>query len=478
MSLTAFFIAGVVTLVITLALYAALPSKYLRGRLRFSLWLLLGFVALQLAVAQGVGDQDILAGLARLTFVLATINLALSLVVNPWRGDRASERFPGIAQDVTIIGLFTVVATVLMREQLLTTSAVGAVVVGFALQDTLGNLFAGLAIQIEKPFRVGHWIGVGDKEGQVNEVTWRATKLLTKEGQFLIVPNGTIAKEAILNYSEPTAPTRLWIDVGTSYATPPNEVKAAIQEALSDCPLVLPSPPPLPLLHDFGASALTFRVWFWVADYGNQLEAYDQVRCQIWYTFRRLNIEIPWPIQIEYSREETPLRSEADVVAAAERLGSVDLFATLGVDARLTLSRTGQEHIFAEGEAIVRQGAPGSSMFVVLSGGVRVTIEPSGNEVATIEPGGFFGEMSMLTGEPRTATVRAVVDSRVLEIPSSRFREIALADPGFVEHITTMVAARREELADVRAAAQAATSTVAARRSLFSRIQAFLRLPA
>ena len=96
------------------------------------------------------------------------------------------------------------IATVLLREQLLTTSAVGAVVVGFALQDTLGNLFAGLAIQIEKPFRVGHWIQVGDREGQVQEITWRATKLRTKDGQFLIVPNSVISKEPILNYSEPT----------------------------------------------------------------------------------------------------------------------------------------------------------------------------------------------------------------------------------------------------------------------------------
>ena len=127
--------------------------------------------------------------------------------------------------------LFTIVATLLMKEQLLTTSAVGAVVVGFALQDTLGNLFAGLAIQIEKPFRVGHWISVAGSEGQVQEITWRATKLRTKAGQFLIVPNGTMSKEAILNYSEPTIPTRLEVDIGASYDAPPNVVKEGIAEA-------------------------------------------------------------------------------------------------------------------------------------------------------------------------------------------------------------------------------------------------------
>ena len=142
-----------------------------------------------------VGDVLRLA-LARLVLVLALVNLVIALLVNPWRDHRPSERFPGIVQDVTVIALFTAIATVLMREQLLTTSAVGAVVVGFALQDTLGNLFAGLAIQIEKPFRVGQWIALGDREGQVQEVTWRATKLRTKDGQFLIVPNSVIVEGA------------------------------------------------------------------------------------------------------------------------------------------------------------------------------------------------------------------------------------------------------------------------------------------
>ena len=477
MILTSLIAAGVVALAITLALLVALRSRYVRGRLQFSAWLLLAFIVLEIAVLQSVGDVEILGALARLIFVLAILNLGITLIVNPWREDRPSERFPAIVQDVTLIGLFTIVATVLMKEQLLTTSAVGAVVVGFALQDTLGNLFSGLAIQIEKPFRVGHWIAIGEREGQVQEITWRATKLRTIAGQFLIVPNGIISKEAILNYSEPTVPTRLYIDVGTSYMTPPNEVKAAVADALANCPLVLTTPPPTALLHDFGASALTFRVWFWISDYALAVDARDQVRSSIWYTFRRKNIEIPWPIQIEYSREELPLRSEGDVLSAAARLGAIDLFATLPAESRLELSRTAQEHIFADGESIVRQHATGSSMYVVLSGRARVVLEPSGQEVAVIESGGFFGEMSMLTGEPRTATVRAVGDVRVLEIPADRFREVALERPGLIDHISGVVAARRTGLDAARAAAASAPTAVAARSSLFSRIQKFLHLP-
>jgi small-conductance mechanosensitive channel/CRP-like cAMP-binding protein len=477
MIFTSLVIASAIALAVTLALLVAIRSRYIRSRLRFSVWLLVALLTLEAVIAQGIGDVEILATIARLLFVLAVLNLAVALLVNRWREDRPSERFPAIVQDVTLIGLFTIIATLLMKEQLLTTSAVGAVVVGFALQDTLGNLFSGLAIQIEKPFRVGHWIAVGSREGQVEEITWRATKLRTKAGQFLIVPNGVISKEPILNYSEPTIPTRLEIDLGASYLTPPNEVKAAIREALDNSPLVLTTPPASVLIHDFGASAVIYRVWFWVGDYAVELEARDQVRTNIWYTFRRRSIEIPYPIQVEYSREELPLRSEGDVLSAATRLGAIDLFSTLSAEARLALARTAQEHIFAAGEAVVRQGDAGSSMFVVLSGRVRVLLEPSGQEIAVIGAAGFFGEMSMLTGDPRTATVRAIDDVRVLEIPSERFREIAAATRGLVEHISTVVANRRVELDEARAAATAATAVATAPRTLLSRIQKFLRLP-
>jgi small-conductance mechanosensitive channel/CRP-like cAMP-binding protein len=477
MPFTSLTIAGVLALAITLGLLVAIPSRFIRGRLKFSSWLLLAFFIIQLAVSQSLGNVNLLAGIARLLFVLSLISLVVAAAANPWREDRASDRFPAIVQDVVMIGVFLVVSTVLMKEQLLTTSAVGAVVVGFALQDTLGNLFSGLAIQIEKPFRVGHWVAVGDRQGQVQEITWRATKLRTKAGQFLIVPNGMIAKEPILNYSEPTIPTRLEVDVGASYATPPNDVKSAIHEALANAPLVMPSPPPTIILHDFGASALVYRVQFWVADYAVDDPAFDQVRSNIWYTFRRRNIEIPYPIQVEYSREEPPGRTEAAIADAAIRLGAIELFATVAPDRRRELAEQVQEHLFSAGEAIVRQGESGSSMFVILGGSARVVLEPAGTEVAVIGPGGFFGEMSMLTGDARTATVRAIDDVQALEISAERFRSLAIEQPDLVDHISRVVSARRVELDEARASAASPTIAAITPRTLLGRIQKFLRLP-
>jgi CRP-like cAMP-binding protein len=443
-------LATAVALGIVLVALAGVRSRFLRGRLGFAAALLAVSLGLSAALAQGVGEPAVVGGLGRLLLVAAAIVAVVALLFNPWRQDRVSERVPAIVQDV--------------------------VVVGFALQDTLGNLFAGLAIQIERPFRVGQWIRIGDFEGKVAEVTWRATKLLTKAGQFVIVPNSAMSKDAILNYSEPTSPTRIEVDVGASYDVAPNDVKRALHEALDNAPLVLREPAPDVILEDFAASAITYRVRFWIDDYGRDTAARDQVRTNIWYTFGRRGIEIPYPIQVEYSRDAPGPRSDDDVRDAAARLGGIDLFNALDEAERTHLARDGRERLFGAGERVVRQGDEGESMFVVLGGRVRVTIEPSGREVAVTGAGGVFGEMSMLTGDPRTATVTAATDARLLEITAAQFRDVALGRPALVDQVSAIVSARRQGLADAKTAADDALTAAPARLGLRERIQRFLRL--
>jgi small-conductance mechanosensitive channel/CRP-like cAMP-binding protein len=469
-------LATAVTFGVVLAALAAVRNRFVRARLGFAAVVLLVAFGFDIALARNIGDPALVGGLARLLLVAAAIVAGVGLLFNPWRHDRVSERVPAIVQDVIVIALFAVAATLFLDEKFLTTSAVGAVVVGFALQDTLGNLFAGLAIQVEKPFRVGHWVRVGEFEGRVQEVTWRATKLLTKQGQFVIVPNSVMSKDPIVNFSEPTIPTRIEVEVGATYDAPPNVVKRALHEALDNAPLVLREPPPDVIVLGFGSSSVDYRLRFWIDDFGRDNTARDQVRTNIWYTFRRHAIEIPYPIQVEYSREEKSPRSADRLRALADRLGAIDLFSGLDDVERARLAEACPEHLYGARERIVRQGDEGRSMFVVLDGRVRVTIEPSGQEVAVTTAGGFFGEMSMLTGDPRTATVTALDDAVLLEIDAGRFRELAVRRPGLVEHVSAIVAARRQGLADAKAAAEGARAASPAPQSLLSRIKNFLNL--
>ncbi|MGE3472197.1 MAG: cyclic nucleotide-binding domain-containing protein, partial [Vicinamibacterales bacterium] len=320
------------------------------------------------------------------------------------------------------------------------------------------------------------WVRVGDYEGKVEEVTWRATKLLTKAGQFAVVPNSVASKDPILNYSEPTVPTRIDVVIGASYSVAPNYAKRALFEALENAPLVLRDPAPNVIFDDFGDSALLYRVQFWIDDYARDNIARDQVRTNIWYSFKRYGIEIPFPQQVEYHRTEVTGRTAEHVQQLANRLGAVDLFAELDDIERVRLADACQEHLYGAGERIVRQGDAGESMFVVLEGRVRITLEPSGQEVAVTSTGGFFGEMSMLTGDPRTATVTALTDATLLEITAERFRDLAVRRPGLVEHVSTTVSARRSGLASAKAAADEARVDAPVPVSLLSRIKAFLKV--
>src|SRR5688572_7824733 len=278
----AHFLMGVAALAATLLVWTITVNRLVKRKLKLSVFLLTAYVLFHLALLlrpelAGVGpllSTPTLADLSspirpfeRLALAAAIINLLVLGLINPLRHDRVREGFPAIVQDAIVIGLLLLVGTFVFREELLTTSAVGAVVVGFALQDTLGNAFAGLAIQSERPFSVGHWIRVGEFEGRVAEITWRATKLRTKSGNFIVVPNNIIAKEAITNYSEPAVPTRLELEVGVTYAASPAAVKQAMNEAMSQSRYVLTSPAPDTLLVGFDASSMNYRARFWVDDY-------------------------------------------------------------------------------------------------------------------------------------------------------------------------------------------------------------------
>ena len=476
-------IMGVAALAATLLIKGLTANHLVRQKLRLSVFLLVVYILgnLVLAIPSSFlgGAEQIraiepnLRSFEQLAFAAALINLIVLTTINPLRVDRVPDLFPSILQDAIVIGTLVLLATFVFDDKLLMTSAVGAVVVGFALQDTLGNAFAGLAIQSEKPFRIGNWIKVGDFEGRVTEVTWRATKLRTKTGNFIIVPNNLVSQESILNFSEPAVPTRLELDIGASYGHTPGEVKAAIAEALSQVPRVLESPASDSLLHSFDGSAITYRVRFWVADYEFDDEARDEVRTALFYAFGRRGLEIPLPIEVGYERE-WPEPDEATRIHDRERaLAGVDLFARLTDEHRREIAQATRMEVFGDGEAIVRQDAPGHSMFIVCSGRVEVVLEPNNTQVAIIESGGYFGEMSLLTGEPRTASVRALGDATVLELDANLFRTLGAHDPQAIEDVGIAAMERRPELDQAKDAARR-TDVVDAPTPFLSRMKRFL----
>jgi CRP-like cAMP-binding protein len=299
--------------------------------------------------------------------------------------------------------------------------------------------------------------------------------LHTKEGNLVVLPNNLVSREPVTNYSSPEVPVCLEVEVGATYLKPPNEVKAAIHEAIERTPLVLRDPAPEVLLMAFADSAITYRARMWTLAYDRDYLVRDQVRTAIYYAFRRNGVEIPYPIQVEYSLEpgETDLLSGLETRRAL--VARVAVLAPLTDEEREVLAANGRERLFADGEIVVRQDAEGRSMFVVAKGTVQVVVEPGAREVARLREGDYFGEMSLLAGAPRNATVRASGDTTVLEITADVFRQVALGNPAVVERVGEVALRRQRELDETRAAAAEGPAAESA-STFVDRIRKFLRL--
>ena len=459
---------------------AIVRNRLIRRRLLFSIVAAIGTLALHFA-AEWRPDiawlRDYGWRLEQIGLSLSFFNSLITLLFNPWFRDGERDRAPAILQDTLVIMIVAGIGIVVFDMSSLSVLAGSTIVagfVGFAAQSTLSNAFAGIAIQIERPFRVGHWIAVGEWVGMVTEITWRATKIRTKAGNLVDVPNSVIAGQAINNYSEPAAPTRIQVEVGASYGAVPDDVRDALMAAVRQAKYVLPAPAPDVIVTDFGGSAIVYRTRFWIDDFSKDDLAQDAVRTRIYYEFRRRNIEIPWPIQIQYDRVEPPADTPERRDRFAKHVAGVAVLARLPEDAHRALAGDARELLYADGEIIVREGESGASMFLVLGGKVAITVGPDQREVAVTQAGGYFGEMSLLTGDPRTATVTARGSCTVLEITADAFRAYVQRHPEVIDGLAAAAQARRKELDDARAIATVAPAQAVA--SLRERMRLYFGL--
>ena len=472
-------ITGAALLLIALLMRSATINRYVRSRLLISALLFGAYAAASALIAYGRLPATVIGQLQTaiplfLAFGLA--NALVPLVINPWRVDRIPEHFPNIVQDTIVIALFGVAAMLFLPDKVVATTAIGAVVIGFALQDTLGNLFAGLAIQIEKPFRVGHWVTIGGKDGLVSEITWRATKIRTKAGNFVVVPNSVLSRDTITNYSEPTRETRLELNVHAGYEVAPNVVKQVVESALLGEPLIMSEHPVEVLLTDFADSYMTYRVRVWTTDFAADEIVRDHVRSRVYYAFRRHDIDFPFPVMVHVPETREKLEPGAVEHGRATALDTIEILSSLTPSQRGQLAAMSRLLVYGQGETITREGDAGASMFVLQSGTAAVTLADADGEVARLHGGAFFGEMSLLSGDRRSATVTAVTDCELLEIGVDAFRRVVMTDAASVERVAAAVVNRRAQLEHHRATRASATAEPETPQTFLNRVRQFLNL--
>jgi small-conductance mechanosensitive channel/CRP-like cAMP-binding protein len=413
--------------------------------------LLAGAAVANPAVANG------LAGAAVLLFFWGVVRTLMDSVAYSSR--RIRRDASNILRDLISLVLYVAVLVAVLAADfqvnvysLVASVGVLGVVIGFAVQQTLGDIFSGLALQLQRPFSNGDWVRSGLFLGRVQSIGVRSTTVITRANERLEIPNSSIAKEVLTNYGSP--PVCDEVSIGISYVEPPNRVREAILKVMRDVPHVLMDPSPEVLAWEYGESAIKYRIKFWIPDYGLQEEIRNALVTSLWYAMRRNAMEIPYPIQtIEVRRPKISRRPQDEFEREIiNELRQIDFLRELSENELRLLVPTVQAREFGAGETICTAGETGDSMYVIRRGSVEVigrTENGKPRRLAILGRPSIIGEAAVMTGEPRNATCKAHTDTEVLELNRESFAELFKEHPETVVQISEVIAKRASERKEV-----------------------------
>ncbi|MDQ6655981.1 MAG: mechanosensitive ion channel family protein [Verrucomicrobiota bacterium] len=333
-------------------------------------------------------------------------------------------------------------------QGLLAGSGVLAIILGFGMQNLMSTLVAGAELQIGKPYKLGDWLKIGEHIGQVVEIRWADTRLRTNDAISIEIPNNKIIAGTIINLSHPTPLHAMRVSVGADYTVPPNRVKDALRRAASHAQGIEADPPPKAYLKEFGDSSILYDVKFWMTSHANYNDVCDSIRTNIWYEFKRQKINIPFPIRtLQVERRGSAKTESKQAETARAVLRKEPLFACLSDEQIEGLLKDAEVNHFGRAEAVIEEGTQGESMFILMRGTAQVSVTKGDSliRVGVLRQGDCFGEMSLLTGEPRTATVRAEKDCEVIEISKAVMGELLRTSPECLQQLSGLLARRKLE---------------------------------
>lgn len=439
-----------------------------RASLR-TVWLLLGF-----GLLAGVGGHfagtgggsligEILGGAAVFLTVLAVLALVALLVFRVLLPALGLVP-PRIAHDLTMTFAAAVWALVWLRlsgvdpSQLVTTSALLTAVVAFSMQDTLGNVLGGVALQLDSSLRVGDWVRIDDVSGRVVDVRWRYTAIELRNRERLVVPNGWLMRNrfAVVRAvaGEPLLLRRTVLFCAEDSA-PPGRVLEALEASVRDADIdwVAKEPPPSAVLLEPGFGFNRFALRYFLTDPGHDDPADSAVRVHALAALERAGIRHGIPQEehlVVKENEAWRLATTAhETSRRLEAIRSSGLFTALPEAEQVVLAGHLVYAPFAKGDVLTRQGAVAHWLYLLVSGEVEVFVESEGGRasVSRLRGGDYFGEMGMLTGEPRTATVVALTDVACYRLDKEGFRHVLEVRPELAREMSDVLARRRAETA-------------------------------
>ncbi|NES21263.1 MAG: mechanosensitive ion channel [Symploca sp. SIO3E6] len=332
---------------------------------------------------------------------------------------------------------------------------VGSLVIALALQDTLSNLVSGFLLLADSPFKKGDWIKVGDITGQVVDMNWRAVRLLTFEEDLLVIPNGSLGKQNILNHSQPT--TQSWVSFSVSFSRndPPNRVKQVLQDVYQQ---ITGTVGPVSILtKSFNDFSISYSVWICGKDFFPKFKAAEEFKTRLYYAAKRQGLTIPYPIEYQYIADVTELDGQKSTPEnqqqLVEYLLSLPYFTSVSSPVLTKLVQNTTVEYYGMGEQIIQEGEFVKGFYIIQNGNAKLTLKDttdSEQEVTRIGNGDFFGESVFMSGRPSVVSVTALGDLQLINIGANAAANLLLENPKFAKQIDESLEERRKAIARVQ----------------------------
>jgi small-conductance mechanosensitive channel/CRP-like cAMP-binding protein len=371
---------------------------------------------------------------------------------------------PRIVQDV-LVALCAVVVGVGVASNagvnlsgLIATSAVLTAILGFSLQDTIGNIAGGLALQLDTSIEVGDWVRVGTQPNEVNgrvvDIRWRYTAIETRNWETVLVPNRVLMNSQVMVLARRRGQPkywRRWVHFNVEWKHQPTDVMEVVQAAVRGAQIqgVASEPAPNCILSDMSHTYGSYSVRYWLTDLAHDDPTDSEVRTRIFFALERAGIKLARPLQrVEVahdSEERNVIKTEKQRARRRALLDSVELFTALAPEERQVLADELKYAPFARGEVITRQGAEAHWLYLIEEGTVSVRLQERDleREVATMGAHHVFGEMGLLTGAPRSASVYAVTDVECFRLDKASFHRVLQQRPALAQALAGFIESRK-----------------------------------
>jgi len=376
---------------------------------------------------------------------------------------------PRIAEDIFVILGYVIWGLIRLRYagldlgSILATSAMITAVVAFSMQDTLGNILGGLALQMDNSIKIGDWIKVDDITGKVVDIRWRSTLVETRNWETVVFPNSQLMKNKFLvlgRRADQPVQLRRWVWFNVSMDVAPTRVAGIVEEAVQHTDIANVAKNPLPncVLMDMDEKGYgRYAMRYWLTDLAPDDPTDASIRWHIMSALQREGIKLAIEerdihITKENEKHEESLR-QREVLLRIKTLRRVELFSQMTDDELQTLAERLKYMPFAKGSVIARQGAVGQHwLYIIINGEAEVFIDgPDGGRrsLNVLSKGNFFGEMSLMTGAPRVASVIARTNIECYRLDKEAFEGIMLARPGIADEVSHILVTRKTQLDSV-----------------------------